>query len=81
MQRKHERENFMNSIKEVSRCACQLKKSSSFHEQFDPLGTVVIFRWGGGGGLISYKAGKAKQMEKRSARSRLVKQVFFYITK
>ena len=47
MQRKHERENFMNSIKEVSRCACQLKKSSSFHEQFDPLGTVVIFRWGG----------------------------------
>ena len=35
----------------------------------------------GGGGLISYKAGKAKQMEKRSARSRLVKQVFFYITK
>ena len=68
----------MNSIKEVSRCACQLKKSSSFHEQFDPLGTVVIFRWGGGGGgLISYKAGKAKQMDKRSARSRLVKQVFF----
>ena len=64
----------MNSIKEVSRCACQLKKSSSFHEQFDPLGKVVIFRWGG---LISYKAGKAKQMEKRSARSRLVKQVFF----
>ena len=39
-----------------------------------------MFRWGGGG-LISYKAGKAKQMEKRSARSRLVKQVFFYITK
>ena len=51
------------------------EKSSSFHEQFDPLRTVVIFRWGGG--LISYKAGKAKQMEKRSAGSRLVKQVFF----
>ena len=42
----------MNSIKEVSRCACQLKKSSSFHEQFDPLGTVVIFRWGGGGSFL-----------------------------
>ena len=71
----------MNSIKEVSRCACQLKKSSSFHEQFDPLGNSRYVSLGGGGGLISYKAGKAKQMEKRSARSRLVKQVFFYITK